>query len=225
MLMSYPTFMKHLTIIIFCLTLVGCNNTALQTNEVISKSIHVPDTTNNWYAKLYDYPNYVTKTEIAKELKLDNLETDTLNSEVRIWIIGSNYNPQRILSLKKLNNTWTIARITYYLKFKGQHTKVKADSVSIQGNIEKEITLKDFNLLNTEQLWLLPSQSEMKIGSSYGCTDGYALFIEINSKSKYKFSSYMCPDMHVAKDSTFRTVENFVKNLGKLFNGNNLDVE
>jgi hypothetical protein len=206
--------MKPLTIIIFCLTLVACNNSNLQTQKSIPKSVHIPDTTNNWYAKLFDYPNYVKETEITKQLNLENLETDTLNSEIRIWTIGSNYNPQTLISLKNKNNIWTITKLNYYLNFNDAKTKV--DSVSTRQKIEKTISINEFNLLKTEQIWQLPSQSEMKNGSSYGCVDGYALLIEMNSKSKYKFSCYICPDLHISKDSTFQNVVTFKKSVDSL---------
>ena len=102
---------------IFFLTLAACSNSSLQTDKAVPKTIHIPDTTNNWYAKLFDYPNYVRKTEIAKQLNLDNLEADTSNSEIRIWTIGSNYNPQTLISLKNKNNIWTITKLNYYLSF------------------------------------------------------------------------------------------------------------
>jgi hypothetical protein len=206
--------MKPLTTIIFCLTLVACNNSNLQTQKVTSKSVHIPDTTNNWYAKLFDYPNYVRKTEIAKQLNLENLEADTSNSEIRIWTIGSNYNPQTVTSLKNKNNIWTITRLNFYLSF--DNVKTKVDSISTKGKIEKAISINEFNLLGTEQIWQLPSQSEMKNSGSYGCTDGYALLIEMNNKSNYKFSCYICPDFHVSKDTTFQKVVTFNQKVGEL---------
>ena len=206
--------MKPLTIIIFCLTLLACNNSNLQTQKLIPKSVHIPDTTNNWYAKLFDYPNYVKKTEITKQLNLDNLEADTSNSEIRIWIIGSNYNPQTLTSLKNVNNGWTISRINYYLSF--DNAKAKVDSISTEGKVEKTISMDEFNLLVTEQIWQLPSQSEMKNGGSFGCMDGYALLIEINNKLKYKFLCYICPDLHVSKDTTFQNVVTFKQKVDEL---------
>ena len=113
----YATFMNLSILFIFFLTLAACSNSSLQTDKAVPKTIHIPDTTNNWYAKLFDYPNYVRKTEIAKQLNLDNLEADTSNSEIRIWTIGSNYNPQTLISLKNKNNIWTITKLNYYLSF------------------------------------------------------------------------------------------------------------
>jgi len=214
--------MKSLNIILFCLILVCCNHKNLLIGKAFPKSIHIPDTTNNLYAKHFDYPYYLIKTEIAKQLKLENLETDTSSSEIRIWKIGSNYHPQKIITLKNRNNIWTIAVLTYYLNHKGQNAKVKVDSISTRGKNEREISLNEFTLLMTDQIWQLPSQSEMKNGGSYGCMDGYALLIEMNSKEKYKYLFYMCPDLHVSKDSTFQTVVTFTNNVAKLIAGTNL---
>ena len=186
----------------------------MQTQKAIPKSVHIPDTTNNWYAKLFDYPNYIRKTEIAKQLNIENLEADTSNSEIRIWTIGSNYNPQTLTSLKNKNGIWTITRLNYYLSFDNKKTKV--DSISTKGKIDKIISMDEFNYLRTEQIWQQPSQSEIKNGGNYGCNEGYALLIEMNNKSKYKFSCYICPDFHVSKDTTFQTVVNFNQNIGKL---------
>jgi hypothetical protein len=206
--------MKLSILIIFSLTLVACNNSNLQTQKAISRSVHIPDTTNNWYAKLFDYPNYVKKTEIVKQLNLENLEADTSNSEIRIWTIGSNYNPQTLISLKDKNGIWTITRLNYYLSF--DNAKTKVDSISTKGKVEKAISIDEFNLLGTEQIWQLPSQSEMTNGGSFGCMDGYALLIEMNNKSKYKFLCYICPDLHVSKDTTFQTVVTFKQKIGEL---------
>ena len=190
----------------------------MQTEKSIPKSIHIPDTTNNWYAKLFDYPNYIKKTEIAKQLNLENLEADTSNSEIRVWTIGSSYNPQTVISLKNKNNIWTITRLNYYLSF--DNPKIKVDSVLTQAKIERTISANEFDLLDTEKIWQQPSQSEMKNGGSYGCTDGYALLIEMNNSSKYKFSSYICPDFHVSKDTTFQNVVAFEQKVAALIDKN-----
>jgi hypothetical protein len=212
--------MKTLIIITTFLTLISCNNSSLQTKTLVIKSIHIPDTTNNRYAKLFDYTYYQEKSAIAKQLNLDTLETDTSNSEIRIWTIGSNYNPQKIFFLKKINKTWTISKLIYYLHF--SETQIKVDSISTQGKNEREILLNEFNLLKTDQIWQLPSQSEMKNGAKYGCNDGYALLIEMNDKSKYKFSCYTCPDLHIAKDSVFKTVLDFEQKVGELLTLNKI---
>lgn len=75
--------------------------------------------------------------------------------------------------------------------------------------------------MQTEQIWQMPSQSEMKNGSSYGCTGGYALLIEMNNKSKYKFSCYICPDFHVSKDTTFQNIVTFEQKVDELISKNN----
>lgn len=206
--------MKLSILFIFFLTLAACSNSSLQTDKVVPKTIHIPDTTNNWYAKLFDYPNYVRKAEIAKQLNLDNLEADTSNSEIRIWTIGSNYNPQTLISLKNKNNIWTITKLNYYLSF--ENAKTEVDSVLTQSKIERTISASEFNFLEADRIWQQPSQSEMKNGGSYGCTDGYALLIEMNNKSKYKFSNYICPDFHVSKDTTFQNVVTFKQKVAAL---------
>ena len=211
--------MKLSILIIFSLTLAACNNSNLQTQKAIPKSIHIPDTTNNWYAKLFDYPNYVRKMEIAKQLNIENLEADTSNSEIRIWTIGSNYNPQTLTSLKNKNGIWTITRINYYLSF--DNAKTKVDSILTRTKIERTLTDKEYTLLGTEKIWQQPSQSEMKNGGSYGCNDGYSLLIEMNNKSKYKFSSYVCPDFHVTKDTIFQNVVNFKQKVSELISKTN----
>jgi hypothetical protein len=214
--------MKPVTVFILWLTFLGCNNSNLQTHYAIPKSVHIPDTTNNWYAKLFDYSYYITKTEIAKRLKLEPLEKDTSNSEIRVWIIGSNYDPQKIISLKKKNNSWKITEFNYYSSYKDSNSNVHIDSISTQEKIEKVVSQSAFDLLKTEQIWQLPSQSEMKNGDSYGCVDGYALLIEMSNTLRYKFLFYMCPSFHISKDSTFQIVSAFQHKLGNLLTDNNL---
>jgi hypothetical protein len=61
----------------------------------------------------------------------------------------------------------------------------------------------------------------MKNGGSHGCTDGYALLIEMNNKSAYKFSCYICADFHVSKDTTFQNVVTFKQKVSELIGKTN----
>jgi hypothetical protein len=100
--------MRMPTVIIIILIILSCGNSDQQVYKSISKPVLIPDTTNNWFVKLYDYNYYLRKKEIEKQLNLANLETDTNNVEIRVWIMASNYNPQNIYFLENKNKAWTI---------------------------------------------------------------------------------------------------------------------
>lgn len=206
--------MRSVTLIIFYFIFLGCKNSDKPNSNAIPKSVHIPDTTNNWYAQIFDYPSYLNKIDITNQLGLDVLETDTVSSEIRVWVLGYNYNPQEIYLMKSKDTIWTISQINFYLNL-GQG-KLIVDSIS--SRIENKILSQEgFRSLNTQQIWELPSQSEMKNGGSYGCVDGYSVQIEMNNKTKYKYSFYMCPGFHISKDSTFRFVQTFIQKIDSLF--------
>lgn len=208
--------MKYLVIIIICLTFLTCNTSEKKIAPLIPKQIEIPDSTNNRYAKIFDYPHYLKKIEITKQLHLNNLEGDTINSEIRVWFLGSNYNPQQVYSINNKDSLWTITKLDFYLDFNEQSIPKVDSSSQGQGN-KKAISAQDLATLDIEKLWHLQSQSEMKKGSTYGCMDGYALLIEMNSKEKYKYLFYMCPDFHVSKDSTFKNIVDFKDKVVSLF--------
>jgi hypothetical protein len=121
--------------------------------------------------------------------------------------------------LKNKDSIWIVSSLNYYLNF--DNAKTKVDSISTKREIKKIISVNEFNFLRTEQIWLLPSQSEMINGDSYGCTDGYSLLVELSNKSKYKFLSYVCPDFHISKDTTFQNIVNFKQKVAELIKINN----
>jgi hypothetical protein len=162
--------------------------------------------------------------QFTKQLHLDNLEGDTINSEIRVWFLGSNYNPQQVFLINSKGNQWTITNRNYYINFHEQ-TGFKIDSVSKRKESKRIISAQEFGLLNIEKIWQLPSQSEMKNGGNYGCLDGYALLIEMNTKERYKYLFYMCPDLHVSKDSTFQTIITFKDQVVKFFRGTGVSEE
>jgi hypothetical protein len=106
-----------------------------------------------------------------------------------------------------------------------EHGGLKIDSVSTRKESKRIISAYEFGLLNIEKIWQLPSQSEMKNGGNYGCLDGYALLIEMNTKERYKYLFYMCPDLHVSKDSTFQTIITFKDQVVKFFRGTGVSEE
>jgi hypothetical protein len=73
------------------------------------------------------------------------------------------------------------------------------------------------NTTEVDELWRLRSQSEIEKGDSLGCTDGYALLLELAGEHRYKFSFYQCPDMHASKIRDFQKVNSLHKKLSELF--------
>ncbi len=208
--------MRHLLLVIFWLIIISCENSSLQTKNALQKSIHIPDTTNNSFAKLYDYPNYQIKQELTRQLNLDTLENSKIKTEIRIWEIGSNYNPQTLFIVKKKDTVCSIKKIIFYLNFNQEGRQIKIDSVSSTTSNEKSISQDEFNSLKTEDIWHLNSQSEMKNGRSYGCLDGSVLLTELSNDTSYKFLFHLCPSFHTTKDTTFKRILNFQHKVGRL---------
>ena len=208
--------MKQLLIFIFSLTIVACDSSSLQTKRVAFKTTHIPDTTNNFFAKLYDYPNYQIKQELTKQLNLDTLENNKTKTEIRIWEIGSNFNPQTLFIVKKTDTICNIKKIIFYLNYNQEGRQIKIDSVSSTKSNEKSISQDEFNSLKTENIWHLNSQSEMTNGRSYGCLDGSVLLTELSNESSYKFLFHLCPYLHTTKDTTFKRILSFQHKIGRL---------
>ncbi|MCU0352030.1 MAG: hypothetical protein MUF43_14570 [Flavobacterium sp.] len=209
-------FMRQLSIIIFSLTIIACNNPGLQTKKTIKKSVQIPDTTNNFFAKLYDYPNYQIKQELTRQLNLDTLENNKTNTEIRIWEIGSNYNPQTLFIIKKKDTIYSIQKIIFYLNYNQVDRQIKIDSISSTRSNEKFISQEQFNSLKTENIWHLNSQSQMTNGQNYGCKDGSVLLTELSNDTRYKFLFYLCPYFHIEHDTTFKVILTFHHKVEKL---------
>jgi hypothetical protein len=60
-----------------------------------------------------------------------------------------------------------------------------------------------FDSLQFERYRLMPSQSDMPNGDSFGCMDGGSVLIELADTQSYTLKWYRCPRMHKASDSTF----------------------
>jgi len=205
------------TLIILCIFFTCCDNNTIKTQESHPKIIIIPDTANNWYAKLFDFPYYQMKNETCNLLGLPLLENDTSEFVVRVWRIASSYNPQKIYLLRKIANTWTLSMVRYYQHF-DELDRIKIDSISLQKDDPKVLTSIDIEKLDLRKLWEIPTQSKMKDGGSYGCVDGYSLLIEISDRTKYKYTFHICPAFHASKDSTFMMVDQFDNKLKELAN-------
>jgi hypothetical protein len=165
----------------------------------------IPDSTNSFYAREF-YKDYKRTRQIEALFNLPDISDGTKNFELRFWSLSSFYDPQSIYILIKNKSDWNLKVIKYNSSSK--------DSITAETNM----TFRDdfISKLNLERYWSLPSQSEMKNGDSFGCTDGNTILLELSDFSRYKYIGVRCPEMHVSKDSTFYWVNSLNKDLRSL---------
>ena len=204
--------MKILVTLTIAVTLASCISQQ-QTDEVISKTIHIPDSLGTFYSR-QEYNDYKKLKTISAQLKLDSLENDTSSLEIRVWSLSSYFNPQSVRILKKRNGKYLLSLITFYVAPQNWETG-KIDS--IRPELRVQISSSDIEKLKIDSIWKLPSQSEMSNGDSFGCVDGSDLLLEMSNKVKYKYSFYRCPYILRERDKVFETIDIFSNKIGALF--------
>jgi hypothetical protein len=202
--------MKYIVVIV--LYLLACGNSHQQSKNF--KKI-IPDTTNNWYAQLYDISFYSKKETITNQLNLYALEKGSDSFEVRLWKLAGSYNPQNLYIITSGANGWNIRHYTFYLRF-GTWNSPIIDSQSLE-TLKFSLVAPIFDSANFDAMWTYKSQSEMTKGSSYGCMDDFAALIEMADKDRYKYSFYNCPDVNASKDTIFRRVAVLYQGLNDFF--------
>jgi hypothetical protein len=152
-----------------------------------------PDTSITWAGQATGEDMRFVRM-LEAEFGLPALITGTQNAEIRLWRLESAFDHQTIHILRKLSSDICELRTIKYARA-GTDRLVSADIMLMDGAV--------FDSLQFERYRLMPSQSDMPDGDSYGCMDGGSVLIELADTQSYALKWYRCPRMHEASDSTF----------------------
>lgn len=184
--------------------LASCDNQSAESTAVFER--HIPDTTKSWAGQMTK-ESYREVKRLEDKLGLYTLSYGVDNIEFRLWNFSSYYDPQVLFILKSdSTNEWNMRTIEFY--------KSKGDS--IYTDYSRKIRQSAVDSLSLNRYWTLPSQSDLKLGDSYGCMDGGDVFVELANSAKYRFMWYRCPDINKHKDSVFLTANDLADRLNAL---------
>jgi hypothetical protein len=152
-----------------------------------------PDTSRTWAGQATGEDLRFVRI-LKREFGLPALTTGAQNSEIRVWRLESAFEPQTVHILRKLSSDSCELRTIKYARA-GTDRLVSDNIMLIDGTV--------FDSLQFERYRLMPSQSDMPNGDSFGCMDGGSVLIELADTQSYTLKWYRCPRMHKASDSTF----------------------
>ncbi len=152
-----------------------------------------PDTSITWAGQATGEDMRFVRS-LEREFSLPALTTGAQNAEVRLWQLESAFDPKTVYIFRKLSSDSCELRTIKYARA-GTNRLVSDDIMLMDGAV--------FDSLQFDRYRLMPSQSDMPDGDSYGCMDGGSVLIELADAKSYALRWYRCPRMHEASDSTF----------------------
>jgi hypothetical protein len=196
--------------------------------------IILTDTTKNHRAQwdLYDF-NYRSKLE--NQLGLSNLKDGADSLEIRLWYDFSFSNSQNLYTLKFIDTNCIVSyfrvyprQINYDEENRNRNWDPYKDPI-IDSSFSKTITVSKnkYQKLNLDSVWLLKSQSDLKISDSIGFTDCSSFIIEIADKKHLKYLRHHCSMSYYEKTklNEFLVFEDFCGRITSLARDNNVYIE
>lgn len=210
---------KHFFYFLFFVTaFISCNNTSKQAdiNKKDSSAAIVLDTsiTNSYsYKEEQDYLK--RKRLLSKRLALYDLEKDTSDFELRMWLFPSMSDPSILYILKAKDTTWTLFHYQYYtLRATGNNNyndSPNVDSVIMESVRPQKTSWQAYiSNLQLDSLWKLETESSIK-GKTFGVLDGHRYLLEFNNKGKYRYLFYTTPEYFQDKDINHKKFTEFKK--------------
>ena len=181
------------------MVLTSCKTSS---DKVISEKVFqiiLTDTTNNHRAK-WDLDDFNSRTKLENQLGLSNLENGADSLEIRLWYDFSFSNTQDLYTLKFIDTNCIISYFRVYLRQynyddqnRNRNWNPYKDPI-IDSSFSKTISVSKskFQNLNLDSVWLLKSQSDLKISDSIGFTDCSSYIIEIADKKRLKYLRHHC---------------------------------
>lgn len=187
----------RLTILIFGLSSCETNNNRVGSSQVFQ--IVLTDTTKNHRAK-WDLDDFNYRLKLEKQLGLSNLANGADSLEIRLWYDFSFSNSQDLYTLKFIDTNCIVTYLRIYpraINYDDENRDRSWDPYKepiIDSSFSKAISLSKskFQKLNLDSIWLLKSQSDLKISTSVGFTDCDNYIIEIADKKRLKYLRYHC---------------------------------
>ena len=159
----------------------------------------IPDTTNNRRAH-WDFDDINYRTKLENQIGLSDLKKGADSLEIRLWYDFSFSNSQELYVLKFKDTSCFLLyyrvyprTINYDDENRNRQWNPYADPI-VDSSVSKSVLLpKDIlNNLHIDSIWLLKSQSELKISDSVGFTDCDSYILEIADKKRFKYLRHHC---------------------------------
>lgn len=185
--------------ILFC---ISCKTTPVQPESKSVKDsflLLVPDTTNNRRAQ-GDLNDLKYRTKLEHLIGLKDLTKGADSFEIRLWYDFSMGNSQELYILRFQDSVCNLSYHRIYPKpvnyddeNRNREWNPYTDPI-IDSSVSKTVllTAKDYKNLHLDSIWMLKSQSELKISDTIGFTDGDSYIIEIADKTRFKYFRYHC---------------------------------
>lgn len=187
----------RLTILILGLT--SCKTNSNKVGNEQAFQIILTDTTKNHRAK-WDLDDFNYRSKLENKLGLSNLKKGADSLEIRLWYDFSFSNSQDLYTLKFIDTNCVVTyfrvyprQINYDDENRNRSWNPYKDPI-IDSSFSKTITVSKnkYQKLNLDSVWVLKSQSDLKISDSLGFTDCSSFIIEIADKKRLKYLRHHC---------------------------------
>ena len=160
--------------------------------------------------------SYLSKVQIAAQLKLDTLENGFDSLQIRIWYGYARTDSGQLVIIKNINNKWTAELFTllYHLNENGNTLK----------SISKNVVLREPNsgwenfTSNLFELQIMGLPDFRKIINYPDIADGNGVSIEIATTKQYRYYLYQEPKMVQDKIKQAKKIEEILELIEDEFN-------
>lgn len=207
-------------LILFATAIISCNDTSKQTgiNKKDSTTSTMEDTTiSNRYIYKSEQQYLKRKRLLSNRLALYDIEKDSTDFELRLWLFPSMWDPSILYILKGKDTTWTLFHYQYYtLRATGisnYYDSPSVDSVIMESVRPQKTDWQTYiNNLQLDSLWNLQTESSIK-DKEFNMLDGHRYILEFTEKGKYKYLFYTTPEYFKNKDNNHKKFTEFKKSL------------
>ena len=206
------------SLLLFTILLQACADNGQKADipikETISKSSDTSLTKNFAYqAEQYQLHR---KKDLCRQLALYDIEEDTQDFELRMWLFPSMWDPSILYVLKKNNASWTLFHYQFYTflsKDPNCYDHSVIDSVVMESVRPQTTTWTAYiENLKVDSLWNMQTESAIK-GKSFGMNDGHAYLLEFTQKGQYKYLYYTTPEYFQNREINHKNFILFKKRL------------
>lgn len=196
--------------------------------------IILTDTTKNRRAR-WDLEDFNYRSKLETQLGLSNLKNGADSLEIRLWYDFSFSNSKDLYTLKFIDTNCIVSyfrvyprNINYDDENRDRSWNPYKDPI-IDSSFSKTVSISKgkFQELNLDSVWLLKSQSDLKISDNGGFSDCDSYIIEIADKKRMKYLRHHCSRRYYEKTKLNEILifESFCGRVTSLAKDNNVYIE
>jgi len=182
---------------LFCL--LSCKTKQDKVTPDSSFQFLMTDTTNNFRAQL-DLMDFNNRSKLENQIGLKELKNGTNNLEIRLWY---DFSFSRSKELYVLRLQYTSCFLSYYRVFlrtrnytdenRNRKWNPHKDPI-VDSCVSKSVLIPatSYKSLHLDSIWLLQSQSALKIPAQISYSDCDSYIIEIADKKRFKYLRHHC---------------------------------